>query len=377
MDQPRDYYEVLGVSKTASEDEIKKAYRKLALKYHPDHNPGDADAEQKFKESAEAYEILRDPEKRAKYDQFGHAGVNGGPNGFNGFTNAEDIFAHFSDIFGGGGFGGLGDIFEHFAGGASNPSRASAGDDLRYDLHISFEQAAKGDKITLNIPKDVECQDCKGTGAKSGTAMETCKQCGGKGQITRGNGFMQFVQPCPACRGKGKIIKTPCSKCSGTGTVQKVSTLDVTIPAGIDDGMRLRLRNQGGAGRNGGPAGDLYVVVRVAPPKDFERHGQDLLVKRDITFPQAALGTTIQVKGLNGTLDVKIPNGTQSGTRFRLSKEGMPYPDRTGRKGDLYVEITVKVPKNLSQKQVELLKQFDDAADNSIFGNIKKTIFGD
>jgi len=354
--EQRDYYEVLEVERTASADEIKRAYRKMALKYHPDHNPGDAEAEMRFKEAAEAYEILRDPERRARYDQFGHAGVNGGQGGFGGFTSSEDIFAHFGDIFG--------DIFG-FGQAGGRGSRATVGDDLRYDLTISFEQAARGAEITLNIPRQVTCPDCKGSGAAKGSSRETCRYCGGSGRIRQSQGFFQFAMPCPKCKGEGSTIAHPCPRCKGKGVIRQTSSLSVRVPAGVDTGTRLRLRGEGEAGLNGGPNGDLYVFLRVEPSKKFERQGQDLVARCEITFPQAALGVTTQVEGLNGPLEVKVPKGTQSGTVFRLAGEGLPYVGQARRKGDLLVEIKVVTPVGLSAKQEELLREFEKASQES------------
>ena len=359
----RDYYEVLGVARDASEDEIKRAYRKLALQNHPDHHPGDAEAEQRFKEAAEAYEVLRDPEKRARYDQFGHAGTG---NDFQGFGSAEDIFAHFGDIFG--------DMFGFSMGGSrrSGP-RPAAGADLRYNLKISFVQAARGDEISLTIPRQVPCGDCKGSGAAPGASRETCRQCGGSGQVRNSQGFFQFVVPCPTCHGEGYVIPKPCPRCRGKGTVQQMRELSVRVPAGVDTGMRLRLRGEGEAGSNGGPNGDLYVFIEVEDDKTFERQGQDLVLSRKISFVQAALGCTLEVPGLDGPLELKIARGTQSGTVLRLPGKGLPYVGQK-RTGDLLVEIIVVTPTNLSGRQEELLREFEASADDSISEKILKGV---
>ncbi len=369
--EQRDYYEVLGVERTASAEEIKKAYRKLALKYHPDHNPGDAEAEARFKEAAEAYEVLREPERRARYDQFGHDGVNGSP--FGGFTSNEDIFAHFGDIFG--------DIFGFGMGGAARGGRGprpEAGADLRYDLKLTFEQAARGTEVTLNIPRQVTCEECGGSGAAKGAKRETCPQCKGTGQIRHSQGFFQFATTCPKCNGEGSIISHPCPRCKGKGLVRKSQDLSVTIPAGVDTGTRLRLSGEGESGLHGGPAGDLYVFLTVEPSKKFKRSGQDLIVTHDITFPQAALGVKITIDGLNGPLEVKIPKGTQSGATFRIPGEGLPYlrqKRQTGKKkkkGDMLVEVRVLTPTSLTSRQEELLREFDEAGEGKAMSKVRK-----
>ena len=360
----RDYYEVLGVSRDASEDEIKKAYRKLALKYHPDHNPGDKEAEEKFKEAAEAYDVLHDADKRARYDQFGHAGT---ANDFQGFNSADDIFSQFSDIFG--------DVFNFGMGGASRRSgpRPTAGADLRYNLTISFMQAAKGDSITIKLPRKATCSECGGSGAAPGTSRETCRKCGGSGQVSSSQGFFKFVVPCTACGGKGYTIPRPCPRCRGNGTVQEMRELSVRVPAGIDTGMRLRLRGEGEAGTNGGPNGDLYVIITVKNDKTFERQGQDLIVHEEISFVQAALGCTIQIPGLDEDMELKLEPGIQSGTVKRIRGRGLPHPGQN-RKGDLLVEVVVKTPTNLTEHQKELLLEFEENEDDSIGGKIRKGV---
>ncbi|WP_308621451.1 molecular chaperone DnaJ [uncultured Desulfovibrio sp.] len=353
----RDYYEVLSVSRDAGADEIKHAYRKLAMRYHPDRNPGDADAEIRFREAAEAYEVLRDPEKRARYDRFGHAGVQGGAGGFG---NAEDIFAHFSDIFG--------DLFGF--GGSMRGSRAEAGADLRYNLTISFAQAAHGDEISLTLPRHVECPDCKGSGAAPGSKAEPCRQCHGTGQVRRNQGFFQLAMPCPACRGTGRVISRPCARCKGEGRVEDSREIMVRIPAGVDTGTRLRVRGEGEAGFHGGPPGDLYVVLTVEDDARWERHGQDLIFTQELSFTQAALGCRVEVPGIDAPLGMDIPRGVQSGALLRLAGQGMPYPGRKQR-GDMLVAVKVVTPTRLSARQEELLREFERAGEETPLDKVK------
>lgn len=359
----RDYYDILGVDRAASEDEIKRAYRKLALKYHPDHNPDNPEAEVQFKEAAEAYEVLRNQEQRARYDKFGHAGVSGN-NNFN-FQSTEDIFAHFGDIFG--------DIFGFSAGGGGRRRgpRPEAGADLRYNLTIDFEDAARGTEETLSIPRRAVCEDCEGSGAAEGSKPENCRQCGGAGQVRHSQGFFQFAVTCPACKGEGVTIEKPCPRCKGKGSVQQTQELSVRIPAGVDTGTRLRLRHEGEPGIHGGPHGDLYVFITVSESTKFRRQGQDLLVTREITFPQAALGVKLSVEGLNDTLEVNIPAGTQNDAVFRMKEQGLPFIGQK-RVGDLLVEIKVVTPTNLSTKQQELLREFERAGEDRPMEKIKK-----
>ncbi len=342
----RDYYEVLEVSREATESEIKTSYRRLAMKFHPDHNPDNPEAEQKFKEAAEAYDVLRDPERRARYDRFGHAGVNGNAGG--GFGSTEDVFSHFSDIFG--------DLFGFSTGGSMN--RPMRGSDLRYNLKVSFMQAATGDEVILQLPKRVPCQDCEGSGAAPGTKPETCKHCGGAGQVRRAQGFFQISTPCPVCRGEGQVIAKPCPRCKGHGILEETRELSVRIPAGVDNGTRLRVRSEGEMGLNGGPAGDLYVVVAVEADKTFRRQGHDLIYTQEISFVQAILGHKIEVPSLQDKVTLEIPKGIQSGTVLRIKEEGMPVLGRNTR-GDLLVEVVIITPTRISEKQEELLREFE------------------
>ena len=344
----RDYYEILEIERSASADEIKRAYRQMALKYHPDRNPDNAEAEQKFKEAAEAYDVLRDSEKRMRYDKFGHEGVNGA--GFGPFSSNEDIFSHFSDIFG--------DLFGFSTGRARN--RPQVGANLRYNLSITLRQAAKGDEISLKIPKQVACRECNGTGAAPGTNPDTCPQCNGQGQVRFSQGFFQIAQPCSACNGTGQYIKNPCPRCKGATSIHEIRELSVRIPPGVDSGNRLRLRGEGEPGIFGGPPGDLYVVLNVEEDSVFHRDGPHLLLTHEISMVQAALGDSIEVPGLDEPMQMEIPKGTQSGEVFRLNGGGLPVVN-TSRKGDLLVEIRVRTPTSLSVKQEELLRAFEEA----------------
>ena len=344
----RDYYEVLGVAKTASADEIKKAYRKLAMKYHPDRNPDDKSAEDKFKEANEAYEMLSDEDKRAAYDRHGHAGVDPsmGAGGFGGGGGASfsDIFGDvFGDIFGGG-------------GGRGGP-RSNRGSDLRYTLELDLEEAVRGTTVQIRVPKLSTCEVCDGSGAKKGTTVDTCRTCGGAGQVRMQQGFFSVAQTCPTCRGRGKTIKDPCTACHGQGRVEKAKTLEVKIPAGVDSGDRIRLAGEGEAGPNGGPSGDLYVQVAVRPHKIFERDGADLYCEVPISFSDAALGGELEVPTLDGRVKLKIPEGTQTGKLFRLRGKGVA-PVRGGGPGDLMCRIVIETPVNLSKRQKELLREF-------------------
>jgi len=352
----RDYYEVLGVEKGATEAEIKKAYKRVAMKHHPDRNPDNKESEEKFKEAGEAYSVLSDPEKKAAYDQFGHAGVEGaGMGGAGGFgaggASFSDIFGDvFGDIFGGGRAGGGG------RGGA----RAYRGDDLQYNLELDLEEAVAGTKVDIRIPTQVKCEECDGSGAKKGTTPTTCTTCGGVGQVRMQQGFFSLQQTCPRCHGKGKMVTDPCGTCHGQGRTQEHKTLSVKIPAGVDSGDRIRLSGEGEAGEHGGPSGDLFVHVSVRPHSIFERDGTDLFCEVPINMTIAALGGELEVPTLNGRVKLKIPAETQSGKLFRLRGKGVKSV-RGGQQGDLLCRVLVETPVNLTKKQKELLEQFNQS----------------
>ncbi len=343
----RCYYEILGVERSASDEDIKKTYRKLAMQYHPDRNPGDTQAEEMFKEAAEAYEVLSDREKREIYDRFGHEGLNG--IGFRGFSGFEDIFTSFGDIFE--------DIFGFNTGRSRSRKMQRAGADLRYDLKISFSDAAFGTAKEIDVVKLERCHECRGTGAAPGTSPETCRRCQGRGQVTQSSGFFSISTTCPQCRGEGRIITKPCALCKGTGRSTITKTVHLKVPAGVETGSRLRLRGEGEEGEFGGPDGDLYVFIHVAPHDFFERRENDVYCRASISFVQAALGATIEVPTLNGSEKVKIPRGTQAGATFRLKGKGIPHLRGFGR-GDQIIETVIKTPTNLSKKQEELLREF-------------------
>ena len=371
MASKRDYYEVLGVDKGVSADDLKKAYRKLAMKYHPDRNPGDKEAEEKFKELGEAYEVLADEQKRAAYDRYGHAafGPGGGSPGAGGFPGAgggfHDPFDIFREVFGGGGggAGGMGGIFEEFFGGGGGGRRTrdgrQRGSDLRYDLQITLEEAAFGAEKELELEKLDSCGECKGTGSK-GSGTKTCTTCGGHGQVISSRGFFQIQQTCPDCGGTGQIVSNPCAVCKGQGRKTATSRIKLRIPPGISEGSRLRSSGNGEAGLRGGPAGDLYVVIHLREHEIFEREDDDLYCTVPMNFGIAALGGEISVPTLEGKANVKIPAGTQSGTIFRLRGKGMPELN-SHRKGDLLVRTQVEVPTKLTAEQREKLKSFTDS----------------
>lgn len=351
----RDYYEILGVGKNASQDDIKTAYRKLALKYHPDKNQGDKSAEEKFKEINEAYEMVSDPKKRQQYDAYGHAGVGtappppGGGGGYGDmgdFSNLGDIFG---DIFGGGGGGG-----RRSSGGAS---RSRRGHDLQYELELSFNDAAKGIEIPIEVPRQELCSVCGGTGAKPGTSVKTCSQCKGSGQVRYSQGFFSFAQTCPKCNGEGQVVESPCSACRGQGTKKSSHKVTVRIPPGVDDGTSLRVTGGGDMGAKGGIPGDLYVVIRMKHDPRFKRLGDDLFTEIDISFVMAVLGGESEIETLDGKVKLKVPPGTQVGTTFRIREAGFPKLGRRG-KGDLLVKANIAVPKSLNDKQKNALKQY-------------------
>ncbi len=344
----RDYYEVLGVDATASEEEIKKSYRKLAMQYHPDRNPGNREAEEKFKEAAEAYEVLSDAEKREIYSRYGHEGLNGV--GYRGFSGFEDIFSSFGDIFG--------DVFGFKRGHSRTRTGARAGADLRYDLAISFMDAALGASTEIRIRKRIPCASCRGTGCAPGTSPQVCTLCQGRGQVTQSSGFFSISSTCPQCQGQGGMITTPCTECSGRGKAVEEKTVQLKIPAGVETGSRLRLRGEGEEGEYGGPSGDLYVFIEVEKHDLFERNGDDVLCRVPISFVQATLGGTAEVPTLDGSEKLKIPRGTQSGRVFRLKGKGIPHLRGYGR-GDQLIETVVSIPTGLTKRQEELLKEFD------------------
>lgn len=368
---PRDFYEVLGVSRDAEISVIKKAYRRAALENHPDKNPGDAEAEARFKEAAEAYAVLSDPQKRQRYDQFGHAGL-GGQGGFRGFD--QEIFGDFSDI--------LGDLFGFgsiFGGrGRGRGRQGQPGADLRYDLEIEFEEAIRGLETKIKVPRLERCATCDGSGAEDG-GLETCDQCGGQGQVAFQQGFFTIARTCPACRGRGQRVTSPCPSCSGEGRTRSERTLTVRIPAGVDDGVRLRMGGEGEAGTGGGPPGDLYVVLHVREHERFTRDGLDIHCDVTISYAQAVLGGEISVPTLDGEQSIKVPAGTQSGTRFRLRGKGAPALDGRG-SGDQYVEVRIHVPQKVSGDQRKLIEQLgelqgDVTAERGLFDRVRD-IFG-
>lgn len=344
----RDYYEVLGVSRTASADEIKKSYRRLAMKYHPDRNKGDESTAAKFKEAKEAYEVLHDTDKRAAYDRFGHDGLRAGPGGMGGFS-AEG----FSDIFG--------DVFgDIFGAGRQRGPQVFRGADLGYELRLDLEKAVSGDNATIEVPTQVTCDTCGGNGAKKGAEPIKCSTCGGIGQVRMQQGFFSIQQTCPACRGAGTTITDPCSDCHGRGRVRKTRTLSVKVPAGVDDGDRIRLAGEGEAGRNGGPPGDLYVEIRVNPHNLFTREGADLACEVPVSIATAALGGEVELPTLDGHVSLKVPPGTQSGKVFRLRGKGVTTV-RDPRVGDMFAKVSVETPVHLTHEQKELLRRFDDS----------------
>jgi len=367
----RDYYEILGVTRTAGDADLKSSYRKLAMQFHPDRNPEDPSAEEKFKEASEAYSVLSDANKRAQYDRFGHSGVSGAGSGFSGYEQVDlnDIFGDlFSDFFAGS-MGG--------AGGSRRRSRAQRGSDLREDIELTFEEAVFGVKTPMQVRRQEGCKECDGSGVAPGRQPSTCTTCGGKGQLRYQQGFFSVSRTCMECSGSGQIITDPCQKCRGAGRVMKERTIDVKVPAGVEDGTRIRYPEQGKAGMNGGPSGDLYVVLHVKKHPFFERDGQDLHCDVPISFPQAALGAEVKVPTLQGEHNLKIPDGTQSGDVFRIKGKGVPNLNGGG-KGDLLITVRVQTPTRLTKRQRELLDQLHEVIEvennprkSGILGKVK------
>jgi molecular chaperone DnaJ len=370
----RDYYEVLGVGRGAEEREVKSAYRKLALKYHPDKNPGDGKAEERFKEAAEAYAVLSDPDKRARYDRFGHQGV-AGSGGFD-----PTIFADFSDILGDLFGFGFGDPFGRRRGAGGGPAR---GADLRYDLQLGFEEAAFGVEKTLRIPRLEACEACRGTGSAGGSAPALCSACGGRGQVRFTQGFFTVARTCPQCRGEGRVVVDPCAECRGDGRVERERSLSVKVPAGVDTGHRLRLSGEGEHGRLGGPAGDLYVVLQVRPHARLKRDGSTVFGRVAVSYPQAVLGATVEVETVHGTASLEVPPGTPHGKDFRLRGQGIQRLDGGGR-GDhvAVVEIEIPHPRELTEEEGELLRRLAEISgkpvreERGVFDRVKKNLFG-
>lgn len=347
MAQKRDYYEVLGVNRNSTDDEIKKAYRKLAIKYHPDKNQGDKVAEEKFKEATEAYEVLRDPDKRGRYDQYGHQGVEGSINGFD-FGNFEDVV---NDI-----FGDFGDLFGF--GGSRRQGGPKRGKSLQMEIKITLEEVIHGKTETIEVPRLETCTRCHGNRAEPGSKLETCPECFGRGQITRSQGFLTMRQTCPRCQGEGRVILNPCNECHGRGVKRVTRTLKIGIDKGVDTGTKIRIRGEGEAGTNGGPPGDLLVLIHVEPHDNFVREGNDLITPAKISFGQAALGAEIEVPTIDGTTPMTIPAGTQYGRRLRIRGKGVPFYNRYGA-GDLIVAVEVETPTNLTDREKELLEAFE------------------
>jgi molecular chaperone DnaJ len=364
MGTKRDYYEILNVSRNATDIELKASYRQLALKYHPDRNPDDKSAEEKFKEAAEAYEVLRDPEKRSLYDQFGHAGLEN--TGFHGFGGFEDIFSSFGDIF---------EDFFGFRSRRQSRSRAMSGADLRYDLRLDFMEAVNGTETEIEIEKRAICSACGGNGCEEGTEPETCRHCNGTGQVSRSQGFFTVRSTCPTCRGNGQIIVHPCAKCRGTGQVMVSKKVAVKIPAGVDNGSRLRLTGEGEPGAYGGPPGDLYVFIHVKPHEFFTRRDTDIICEIQISFVQATLGDKISVPTLNGSKILEIPKGTQPGDIFYFNGKGIPSLRTRGR-GDQIIQVAVKTPTNLSKKQEAILKEFAELENKKLSKKLKNILKG-
>lgn len=368
MAEQRDYYEVLGVAKDSDQDSIKKAYRKLAMQFHPDKNPGNAEAEEKFKEAAAAYEVLSDPEKRARYDRFGHQAFAGGGGGHQGFHDVEDIFAQFGDIFG--------DFFGMGSGGRRrrDPNQPRKGADLRYVLEISLEDVVKGIEKEIEYDCDESCKECHGSGAAKGSSSETCHTCGGQGQVIRAQGFFQMATTCPTCHGQGQVIKNKCKSCRGSGRTSKHRKIRVTVPAGVDSGTRLRVSGEGEGGHRGGPAGDLYVEIRVRDHELFERRETDLIGELKVSYLKAILGGDIEVDTVTGRETINVPKGSQVGDLIKLSGHGVPTL-RGGRRGDLYFQLNVEIPKKLDSEEEKLLRKIAELR-NEKAGSTNSGFFG-
>ncbi|MCB9547391.1 MAG: molecular chaperone DnaJ [Myxococcales bacterium] len=339
---PADYYELLGVARDADGAAIKKAYRQLALKYHPDRNPGDSDAEQRFKEVSEAYEVLADDQKRQVYDRFGHEGLKG--RGFEGFSNVQDIFSSF------------GDFFSDFFGGGQRGRARARGEHLRADIELTLEECFSGTSRRLEVPRDAACDRCEGKGAEPGTSPTTCSTCNGSGQVVMGRGYITMTTTCPRCRGRRQIITSPCTQCSGSGQTRRHEAVHVKVPAGIDEGMKLRLEGKGQPAPEGGEPGDLFVVVHVAEHERLERHQSDLLAELELDYVQACLGDRIEFEGIDGTLSLEVPAGTQPGELLRVPGRGMPQLDARRGRGDLHLRVGLRVPTVLTTRQRELLE---------------------
>jgi len=375
MSDKRDYYEVLGVERNAGPDEIKKSYRKLAMKYHPDRNQGDEEAESRFKEAAEAYDVLGTDEKREQYDRFGHAAFQGGGAGGPSFTNLEDIFSAFGDVFGGGGGGGgiFGDMFG--GGGRRRRGGPRQGRDLKIVLDLTLEEIDQGVEKTVALRRSERCDSCDGSGAKAGTGKKSCGTCGGRGQVARNAGFFTMASTCPTCRGAGEALESPCDSCNGQGTQQEKSEIQINIPPGIEEEVRLRVSGEGDVGGPGAPRGDLYCLIREEEHKVFQRSGPDVLTEVPFSFGQLALGDKVEIPTLRGKVEMTVPAGTQSGKVFRLRGQGLPRMEGRGR-GDQLVRVFVEVPTKITERQQELLEEFEElerekSGNKSFFDRIK------
>ena len=353
----RDYYEVLGLARDAADGDVKSAYRKAALQFHPDRNPGNKEAEEKFKEASEAYDVLSNPDKRATYDRFGHQGLSG--QGFHGFQDVGDVFSSMGSIF---------EEFFGFGGGGGGRSRTRRGSDLRYDLALEFEEAVFGCEKEIEFERATACDKCEGSGAKPGTGKAVCKGCNGHGQVRRNQGFFSIATPCPACGGEGQVIESPCQGCKGRGRKMARKSISVKVPAGVDTGLRLRVGGEGEAGVGGGPGGDLYVVLHVKESETFVRDGLDLVMHQPLSIAQAALGCKMKVKALDAEHAIEVPAGTQYGHRVTVHGAGVPHLRGTGR-GDLHVEFSIVVPKKLSKEQRELLVKFAEISGEEVGGS--------